>query len=298
MKIGVILPNFSTPAEPAGLEEIARAADELGYDSIWTTDHVMMPKGYEEPYGHIYEALLTLAYLAPLARRVELGTSVIVLPPRNPVLIAKETATLDALSGGRFIFGVGAGWMEQEFRWLNSEFGNRGQRFDEYLRAIRELWTADDPRFEGEHVRFSDSLFSPRPVRPGGPPIWLGGGSRAALRRTAQLADAWHPVGMGLEQFAAGMDAIRAQADGRRVIGTLRTRVAPGRTLPEMKTANGQVMAVLDGSAEQITRRLETFRSAGLEHLVAHFGDNTRESILADMRRFAEEVRPALDKAS
>ena len=99
MKVGVCIPNFSAPANPATIVEVAQAAEQLGYDSVWTTDHIMMPRGNDEPYGHIYEALTVLAYIAAVTRRVELGTSVIVLPPRNPVLIAKETASIDALSG-------------------------------------------------------------------------------------------------------------------------------------------------------------------------------------------------------
>ena len=294
MHVGVILPNFSRPAEPRTLAEVAQAAEELGFDSIWTTDHLLMPKGMEEPYGHIYELLTTLAYLAPLTRRVRLGTSVLVLPPRNPILVAKEAATLDALSEGRLILGLGAGWMQREFEWLGSEFSNRGERFDKYIAAMRELWTSDDPRFEGRHVRFADVLFSPRPVHSAGPPIWLGGSSPRALRRTAEVADAWHPVGSSLEAFAQGMSRIRDLAGRRRVVGTLRARVAPGRELPEQKTANGQVMTVFDGAPERIVERITAYRAAGLEHLVAHFGDNTRDSILADMRRFAEEIRPAL----
>ena len=294
MDVGVILPNFSAAADPRTLAEVAEAADELGFDSIWTTDHLLMPKGMEEPYGHIYELLTTLAYLTPLTRRVRLGTSVLVLPPRNPIVVAKQVATLDALSGGRVILGLGAGWMEQEFAFLGSDFSNRGERFDEYIAAMRELWTSEDPRFEGRHVRFADVLFSPRPVQPGGPPIWLGGSSSRAIRRTAAVADAWHPVGSSLEVFADGLARVRELAGGRRVIGSLRTRVTPGRQLPESRTASGQVLTVFDGAPEQIVEKIRAFQTAGLEYLVAHFGDNTRDSILADMRRFAEEIRPAL----
>ena len=294
MQVGVSLPNFSKPAEPSTLVEVAQAAEQLGFDSIWTTDHVIMPKGSEEPYGHIYELLTTLAYLAPLTERVRLGTSVLVFPPRNPILIAKETATLDALSGGRLILGVGAGWNRQEFEWLGSDFANRGERLDEYIAVLRELWNSEDPRFEGRHVRFGDVVFSPRPRQPNGPPIWLGGSSKHALRRAATIADGWHPVGVSLEVFRAGMEATLSQANGREVIGTLRARVTPGRVLPETKTASGQVMTVVDGDPEKIVTTIMAYQEAGLDHLVAHFGDNTRQSILSDMRRFAEEIRPAL----
>jgi probable F420-dependent oxidoreductase len=294
MKVGVAIPNFSTPATPATILEVARAAEALGYDSVWTTDHIMMPRGYDEPYGHIYEALIVLAYIASATQRVELGTSVIVLPPRNPVLIAKETASLDALSGGRLIFGIGAGWMEREFELLGSRFDDRGARFEEYVKAIREYWTADTPSFAGQYVSFSDVNVSPRPARPGGPPIWIGGSSRPALRRSATLADGWHPVGISVDAFRAGMARIRELAGGRGITGSLRIRTAVGRSLPEARSAQGAVQHTLAGEPEQIAGRIMAYADAGLEHLVAHFGDNTTDSILADMRRFAEEVRPAL----
>ena len=294
MKVGVIIPNFSAPADPATIVAVAQAAEELGFDSVWTTDHIMMPRGLDEPYGHIYEALITLAYIAGVTKRVELGTSVIVLPPRNPVLIAKETASLDALSSGRLIFGIGAGWMEREFGFLGSRFDDRGARFEEYLLAIREYWTAPDPSFDGQYVKFSDVNVSPRPARPGGPPIWIGGSSRPALRRAATLADGWHPVGISLDAFRDGMARVRELAKGRNVVGSLRTRVAVGRTLPEARTAQGAVIQKIDGPAETVVERLRAYGEAGLEHLVAHFGDNTADSIIADMRRFAEEALPAL----
>ena len=294
MKVGVIIPNFSTPADPATIVEIAQAAEQLGFDSVWTTDHIMMPRGYDEPYGHIYEALISLAYLAGVTSKIELGTSVIVLPMRNPVLIAKEAASLDALSGGRLIFGIGAGWLKREFEFLGARFDDRGARFEEYLRAIREYWTSPEPSFEGQYVQFSDVNVSPRPSRVGGPPIWIGGSSRPALRRSATLADGWHPVGAPVDVFGDGMARIRELAGGRTITGSLRTRVAVGRVLPESKNAQGMVMATLSGEPEQVVAGIKAYEAAGLDHLVAQFGDNTRDSILADMRRFAEEVRPAL----
>lgn len=297
MQFGVILPNFSRLGTREAQVEVAQQAEALGYDSIWTTDHVMMQKGFEEPYGHILEALVTLTYVAPLTERVKLGTSVIVLPQREPVLVAKQVATLDYLSGGRVILGVGAGWNEREFGFLGASFHDRGKRLDEYIRAMRELWTAPEPRFEGQYVTFSDVLFSPRPVQPNGPPIWIGGGSQAALRRSAQLADGWHAVGASAETFAAGMRRIRELANGRQVDGSLRLRTAVGRSLPEQRGANGQVQANLSGSPKEIADTISVYRDAGVSHLMLHFGDNDRDSFLQDMRRFASEVRPVFAAA-
>jgi len=130
MQFGVSLPNFSRLGTRDVVVDLAQQAEALGYDSIWTTDHVMMAKGQDQPYGHVLEALTTLTYLAPLAQRVRLGISVLVLPQRSPVVVAKEIATLDVLSGGRLILGLGAGWNEREFQLLGTTFHDRGRRLN------------------------------------------------------------------------------------------------------------------------------------------------------------------------
>jgi probable F420-dependent oxidoreductase len=299
MRVGVILPSFSQLGTRELVLEVTCEAEALGYDAIWTTDHVLIPRQFPEPYGHILEALVTLAYVAPLTQRVRLGISVLVLPQREPVLVAKQIATLDYLSGGRLILGVGAGWAEGEFRFLRARFDDRGPRMDEYLRVLRTLWREPEPQLEGAYVRISDALFSPRPVQPHGPPIWIGGSSPAALRRAAELGDGWHPVGVSPAAVADGMRRIRELAKGRRVIGTLRIRVAVGRTLPEQRNASGQPLAALSGSPDELIERLEAYRVAGVEELALHFGDtNDRASLLADMRRFADEVRPRVRAAA
>jgi len=293
MQFGVSLPNFSRLGTRDVVVDLAQQAEALGYDSIWTTDHVMMAKGQDQPYGHVLEALTTLTYLAPLAQRVRLGISVLVLPQRSPVVVAKEIATLDVLSGGRLILGLGAGWNEREFQLLGTTFHDRGRRLNEYISMFRELWTSPDPRFEGQFVQFSDVLFSPRPLQPNGPPIWIGGGSRAALRRAATLADGWQSTGIGPERYAESMRQIREMANGRQVIGSLRISTAVGRALPETRGASGQVMATLRGSREQVIDRIREYEAGGMTYLVTQFGTDSREVFLEDMRRFADEVRPA-----
>jgi probable F420-dependent oxidoreductase len=295
MQVGVILPNFSTAGTRENIEAVAIAADELGFDSIWTTDHVLMSRGQEEPYGRILEALLTLAYLAPVARRVKLGVSVLVFPMRNPVLIAKEVASLDVLSGGRVILGVGAGWNEAEFGALSAEFGNRGKRLNEGIQVLKTLWTDDDPRFEGEFTRFGDVLFGPKPAQAGGPPIWIGGPSMPALRRAATLADGWHPVAATVQDYASGMETIRSLANGREITGSLRIRVVMGREAPDDVSRTGSLRAVVSGSTDRIVEQLQAYQAAGLDHLVADFSDNSLESILDGMRQFAADVRPRLN---
>jgi probable F420-dependent oxidoreductase len=290
MQFGIALPNFGRLGTRQALVEIARAAEDLGYASVWTTDHVMMSRGQEEPYGSILEAFVALTWAAAVTERVQLGTSVIVVPLRQPVLIAKQAATLDYLSDGRLILGVGAGWNQREFGFLGMPFDNRGRRFNEAIRVMRELWTAPEPRFEGEFVQFGDVLFGPKPAQASGPPIWLGGSTPAALRRAARLCDGWQPVGATPDAVASGMRSIREQAGGRTVVGSVRLRAGVGRSLPEQRGANGQVHASLSGSADDILRQIDAYASAGVEHMVIGFPTQDQSEFLDQLRLFADQV--------
>src|SRR5262249_35615033 len=146
---GIALPNYRPFGTGPVLTEIAQQAEALGYDSLWVTDVVAQTRSPEdERFWYALEALTLAAYLAAMTTRVQLGISVLVLPQRNPVIVAKEMATLDCLSNGRMVLGVGAGYHEAQFRWLGADFERRGQHMDEYIQAMRELWTASEPRFE------------------------------------------------------------------------------------------------------------------------------------------------------
>src|ERR671939_408171 len=163
MRFGVALPHFSRLASREAVVATAREAEALGYDSVWVTDHVLMAADQPEPYGTILEAAVTLTFVAALTERVRLGTSVIVLTQREPVLVAKQEATLDVLSNGRLILGVGAGWNEREFGFLGASFHDRGRRLDEYIQVLRTLWSAPEPRYVGQFICFGEVSFQPRP---------------------------------------------------------------------------------------------------------------------------------------
>jgi probable F420-dependent oxidoreductase len=290
VRFGVALPHFSRLASREAVLRTAQEAEALGYASVWTTDHVLMASDQPEPYGRILEAMIALTYVAAVTERVRLGTSVLIVPQREPVLVAKQAATLDVLSNGRLILGVGAGWNEREFGFLGANFHNRGRRLDEYIHVLRTLWAEPDPRFAGQFVRFAEVSFEPRPVQSGGPPIWLGGGSPAALRRAATLCDGWHAVGTPVEAFAAGMATIRKLAGDRPVVGSVRLRAAVGRRLPEQRGASGSVQTQLAGSREEIIERIQAYAAAGAGELVLSFGADDLETNLADMRAFADQV--------
>jgi probable F420-dependent oxidoreductase len=205
MKIGVQIPNNSAKPREIGLTKMGRLAEDAGADSLWINDHLLMVKGGRSPYpftpdGAIpwsmdmpwYECLTAATFLAATTSRCTIGTSVLILPQRNVLELAKTTATLDALSGGRFVLGIGAGWFAEEIEALGYRFRPRGRRTDEMIEVLRRCWTGRPKPFEGREIVVPEGLvFEPRPAQLGGPPIVVGGMSRAALRRAALRGDGW-----------------------------------------------------------------------------------------------------------
>jgi probable F420-dependent oxidoreductase len=205
MKIGVQIPNNSAKPRQIGLTKMGRLAEDAGADSLWVNDHLLMVEGGRSPYPFTpdgalpwpmdlpwYECLTAASFLAASTSRCRIGTSVLILPQRNVLELAKTTATLDALSGGRFVLGIGAGWFAEEIEALGYRFETRGRRTDEMIEVLRRCWTGRPKPFEGREIVVPEGLvFEPRPSQPGGPPILVGGMSRAALRRAALRGDGW-----------------------------------------------------------------------------------------------------------
>ena len=205
MEYGIHLPHVGPFASPDAIVGVARKAEELGYHSLWVSDHIVTPRRLDSPYpGGRYpvqpewpflEPVSTLLFAAAVTQRVPLGTSVLVITQRQPVVLAKQLATLDVLSGGRLIFGAGAGWMKEEFDALNVPIAAHGPRMAEYQEVIRRCWTEDDPTFDGRYYNLGDVGIYPKPVQKPHPPIWVGGWADGALRRAARYGDAWHAMG-------------------------------------------------------------------------------------------------------
>jgi probable F420-dependent oxidoreductase len=205
MKIGVQIPNNSAKPREIGLTNIGRLAEDAGADSLWVNDHLLMVEGGRSPYpftpdGAIpwpmdlpwYESLTAASFLAATTSSCRIGTSVLILPQRNVLELAKTTAALDALSGGRFVLGIGVGWFAEEMEALGYRFETRGRRTDEMIEVLRRCWTGRPKAFEGKEIVVQEDLvFEPRPAQPNGPPILVGGMSRAALRRAALRGDGW-----------------------------------------------------------------------------------------------------------
>ena len=190
MHFGVILPNYGAGSSVDAIRGVAELAEELGFDSVWTTEHIIVGPDAVDPYGRVYDPLATLAWIAGWTGRIGLGTSIVLVPLHNPMHLAKQVATLQELSGGRFTLGVGMGWHKDEFDFMGVEFEGRGRRADEAIRLMRALWSGDRD-FDGKHWSFHDATSEPRPSPQ--PEIWVGGSSPRAIRRARELGDAWHP---------------------------------------------------------------------------------------------------------
>jgi probable F420-dependent oxidoreductase len=221
MKFGVNLINFGPSASPDSLARWAMLTETLGYHFLMTSDHVAVTPDVQARYPvPFYEPFTTLGWLAGLTRRIEIGSTVVILPYRSPLEVARMAANVDQLSGGRLLFGIGVGWAQQEFAALGVPFHRRGALTDEYLAALKMLWTNDRASFQGRYVAFTAVHTAPRPVRTPHPPIWVGGGSDAAMRRAIRHGDAWHPIRIRLDWLRhTGLPRLRqiADAEGRPV---------------------------------------------------------------------------------
>jgi probable F420-dependent oxidoreductase len=212
---------LSTPDDIAGY---ARAAEDAGFESIWVFEHAVIPADYSSRYPYnpegrigiedddLPDPLGLLAFLAGVTDRLMLGTGVLILPQRSPVVCAKECATVDALSGGRMQLGVGVGWLKEEAEAVGTTFEDRGARMDEAIEAMRVLWRDDEATFQGKYTSFERAKCNPKPVQRGGIPIHVGGHSAAAARRAGRLGDGWFPIGLREDGFAARYDEVRAAA--------------------------------------------------------------------------------------
>jgi len=298
MKFGVGLENYGRNITFDAIRRVALAAEELGYESVWTTDHIIVPREDAEPYGRIFECIVTLAMVATITKRVRLGTSIIVLPMRNPVLFAKQAASIDAASGGRMIVGLGVGWNEAEFKNLDANFKNRGKRLDEAITLLRTLWSSERANFQGKYTHITDSIFAPLPTQTAGPsgehgiPIWIGGSSEASWKRAATLGDGWHPVGAPPDKFAAGVKYIREQKPMRPVTFSVRLSIDMNPNIAPTYEHRGRLLRRLTGSDDDIRATLREYAAAGSEHTALFFPMDDIAVTLKQMERFMRDIAP------
>lgn len=313
MQIGFNAPTAGPLSGPQDLTRIVVGAEALGYDYATFSDHVVIPTDIHATYpysatgefpngarGERHEQLTEIAYIAGKTTRLRLVTSVMVVPHRPAVLTAKIISTIDVLSGGRMVVGIGAGWLKEEFEAIDApDFAARGKVTDEYVAAFKELWTRPLPSYAGDHVRFDKIMFEPKPVQKPHPPIWVGGESGPALRRTARLGDAWYPIGTNPANPLDSLPRFKAQVARLRKMTAEAGRKPESVALVLRVTVFGEGAPALAGDGEHrlfagppatVAADIRALRDMGVGHLDFGFGGDTAEAVLDNMRRFRAEV--------
>jgi len=309
---GCSVPTRGPMSNPDSLRSLAQRAEDLGFDSIWVSDHIILPRQVDSFYPYAadgvptfkpdesyYEPLAALNFLAGCTQRIRLGTHVLILPYRNPVLTAKILSTLDVLSGGRVILGAGVGWMEEEFLALGLDtFHERGAVTDEYLQLYKELWTKDEPVFNGNYYQISGSGFQPKPVQKPHPPIWIGGHTGPAIRRAAKYGDGWMPIGLR-------PPAILEPEELAEKIARLRTLTVEAGRPEDAVDVTFSTDVIFDKSAapsrrmvtgapEQIAADLRQYQDLGVKNFILTFPAQGAPELQESMEHFSRDVMPLM----
>lgn len=305
MKFGMSVVVRGDDAAPATFDAMARKAEETGLETLWASDHLIIPKlnvskypgradgQFPEPWKRTYwQPFSVLTYLAAKTSKVRLGTSVLILPMRNPIEVAAQVGELDVLSGGRVNFGVGVGWFVEETETLGYPFKHRGRRCDEGLEICRALWTREVVDYPGRYYRIEGASFGPKPMQQGGPPVYVGGNSEAALRRTAKYADVWHPFKVTPEQIAELKPVLARlrEAEGKSPEMPICPKIVLG--FEEDGHKAGQVPT--EGSVQEIVDALKRYEDVGCDDICLDIMDESAANALRSMERLADEVRPKL----
>ena len=251
MQLGIHLPHAGSQASPELIKRHARRAEDLGLSDVWVSEHIIVPRAQFRRSPLFYDPILTLTWVAAVTERVRLGTSVIVLPMRHPLPLAKELSTLHNLSGGRLILGVGVGWLEPEFAALGVPFNERGRRMDEGIAMMRAVWSQDPVSFEAKYIatEIRDMTMLPQPVKP--IPMWHGSRSEAAHRRTVRLGDGWHGSQVTPEQARPVIERLR------------RDRPEPEFTISVRSHWDGRDIGMMK-------ERVAAYEDAGVQHIMVH----------------------------
>jgi probable F420-dependent oxidoreductase len=317
MKFGVSIGNFGQFGKRGGandLVDVAERAEQMGYDSVWVHDHIFMPARIHARYPYnesgvagfawrqdIYDPLAMMAAVAVRTRRVSIGTSVLIIPYRNPLALAKMLATLDCLSHGRIVLGIGVGWMTEEFEALGmgDYYPVRGRVTDEWMRICIEMWTGEGTSgYDGRYHSFQGVGAFPKPVQKPHIPIWVGGKGEVAARRVARYGSGYHTIASTPEDVAQELQIVRRELDKRgRDLSEIEVSMLGGISLTE--GAAWSASTLIGGSKQQIIDRLAEYEKAGLHHLVGTPTSveptrNSPQRLMEDMQYLAEEIIPAL----
>ena len=291
MDYGICLPNFPDGASREGMEAAAATAERLGWSTAWTTDHVLVPTADTDDYGRIYDAILSLAWVGARYDKIRLGTSVIVVPQRNAIILATELATLDALTGGRVIAGVGIGWNQAEFGNLGvaDRFHVRGAYLDETIGLWRHLWSGSTDPFHGRFHEIDDFAFGPLPEQGAALPIVVGGRAEAALRRAGRLGDGYQSSATSSAKYAERVPIIQAAAEAAE-------RPMPRLTVRawvEYDDSGGRHYSIR-GTPDEMAAEIKAFAALGVEHIALWFKSTEPDELVRHMERFQRDVVPLI----
>jgi probable F420-dependent oxidoreductase len=309
MDIGISLPTVGPTGRRRYLAQVAKAADELGFHSLWTSSHVALPKERRStclyPRATTSDAynwgvawldpIATMGFVSAITERITVGTHVLALPYRNPVVLGDELASLDQLSLGRIVCGVGIGWMEEEFRTVGVPRRERGARTDEYIDVMRTLWAAKRPvSFHGRFVDFDDMWLASRPHTTTGPPVYVGGNTEYALRRVARRGDGWLAHELYPEEIPPALDTLSREAEaagrdaGAITLSVRRGLVPPFEVMDFMSDRRN-----ISGTPEQVAEALDAYRAVGISLLVLDLNMRPKEMVMT-MEWLTKEVLPLL----
>jgi probable F420-dependent oxidoreductase len=291
MKYGVCLPNYGEISSTEIIARIALESEKLGYDSLWATDHVLMQRNSNTPYERIFESITTLAYLAGITSRVRLGISSLIVAMRNPIVVAKQLATVDNLSKGRVLLAVGAGWNETEFSFLGADFHRRGKILNESIKLIRSLWNGNDS-FNGKYIKqhYINAVFEPRPVS--NLEVWVGGVSKAAMIRAVKIGDAWHPNAYPLDTFGKMISDFRSLEGSERKKICVRIGINLDTVKQEYLGPRGERRLSFSADMEENKKLIEALESLGISYLLLvpnHDGNVPEEKQIRALQEFASK---------
>jgi probable F420-dependent oxidoreductase len=290
--------------------KIAQRAEQAGFYEAVLGDHIIFPNEIRSSYpyaesgvhhgsmeGETLECLSLLTFIAAKTSVLRIVTGIMIVPNRNPIIAAKQLSTIDVLSEGRLSVGVGVGWMKEEFKNLGLiAFEERGKVTDEYIRAYIELWTKDNPRFEGNYCSFSDIRFLPKPIQRPYPPIWIGGESDAALKRVARIGNCWHPIGLNRNVPLETPNQLKNRIDKLNEFvlkeGRDPSDIEIAYRIPHFQLRNTNSPKPFVGTQEQILSNISAFANIGVSHLIFDFRSYNLDETLALIDEFADKIAP------
>ena len=276
MKIGLSVSNYGNFPSREFLLNVAKESEKQELDSIWTSDHIIVPKDHT-PWTRVFETITTLSFFSSVTENLLLGTSIILLPLRNPLILAKQISTLDALSKGRVIVGIGIGWNDQEFNLVGKDFSSRTKTVKDQIQIMRKFWRGD---FQNEGF-----ISEPLTVKENGPLILIGGQSQGALKRVIDFGDGWHPVGITPKQYGQGKEKI-LQTKNQKYLWSLRLGFAANNSSldSEYVGTDGKKRIRLVGNESKIIQEIEKYQKVGLDHLILDVRDVSSDDYLEQIK--------------